>query len=144
MSQSHIIAHLWLVHAEHCQAFLCKTLIKYIPINYVSQFVLSCLQPSSCSSRYDPHTPFPIKVGAMPQCLSYNLLCLLNCHTQKWLNKVYVMYFNCCNLPVSLSLSWTLTLFVSLFGTLAGLCHLSKNLRCSANIVETLCACTCT
>ena len=42
------------------------------------------------------------------------------------------MYFNCCNLDLSLSLILylTQTLFVSLFGTLVGLRNPSKNLLC--------------
>ena len=102
-------------------------------ISYVSRFVLTCFQPSSCTVATDVTLIlcFPSKrVQCHDVCLTICYAFEITIHESGY--KVYVMYFNCCNLDLSLSLILylTQTLFVSLFGTLVGLRNPSKNLLC--------------
>ena len=51
-------------HVEHCQAFLCKNLIKYTYQSYISQLVSTCFQPTSATD-VPVILRFPLK---MAQC----------------------------------------------------------------------------
>ena len=100
-------------HVEHCQAFLCKNLIKYTYQSYISQLVSTCFQPTSATD-VSVHLPFifafPATENAHLKCLesqfryvcqyfgSINNNCALRyCHTwQRYIVHVIVTKFMYC------------------------------------------------